>query len=232
MQQRDHLDFWYAVNNTEIVLMPKRHLETFGTTILRYHLVSALMDVTDQVRIREGRMHANQPQIITPEAYAQTLLEGFGEEATKYAEWLTKHDEIRILQYGYKLRQESFSEHVVTGDIKTIVERVEKEVKDKGDPLSTVVLGVDDPWDVCLVKLFYEVMRESAKTNITELQSRHMLDTAEDRQSRKRAEIENEFLLASRDSSRINTLGKKLQDAGWFSEYEDRFFALVKASKT
>ena len=119
MQERDHLDFWYAVNNTEIVLMPQRHLETFGRTTLKYHLVSELMDVTDQVRIREGRMQANQPQIITPEAYAQTLLEGFGEEASKYIEWLKEHDQVRLLQYGYKLKQESFSEHVVTGDIKT-----------------------------------------------------------------------------------------------------------------
>ncbi len=37
-------NFWYAVNNTEVVLMPKSYLETFGTTNLRYHMVSELMD--------------------------------------------------------------------------------------------------------------------------------------------------------------------------------------------
>lgn len=231
MQQRDHLDFWYAVNNTEIVLMPQRHLETFGTTTLKYHLVSELMDVTDQVRIREGRMLANQPRIVTPEAYAQTLLEGFGEEAEKYVDWLRQHDQIRILQYGYRLKQESFSEHMVTGDLKTVVERVQKDVKAKDDPLSSVVRGVDAPWDVCLVKLFYEVMRTSAATNITEMTRRHLFDTPEDKQKRVRSEIEKEFLMASRDSSLIHALGKKLQHYGLFQEYEDRFFALVKASK-
>ena len=29
-------DFWFAVNNTEIVMPPKRHLETFGNTIINY----------------------------------------------------------------------------------------------------------------------------------------------------------------------------------------------------
>ena len=34
MDEKRTFDFWYAVNNTEIVLMPSRHPETFGNTIL------------------------------------------------------------------------------------------------------------------------------------------------------------------------------------------------------
>ena len=40
MEKRDPFDFWFAVNNTEIRLLPKRHLETFGSTVLNYHLVA------------------------------------------------------------------------------------------------------------------------------------------------------------------------------------------------
>lgn len=119
MQKRDHLNFWYAVNNTEIISTPDRHLETFGTTTLNYHLVSELMDVTNQVRVREGRMLAAQPQIITPQAYAETFMEGFGQEASRYIDWLREHEQennLHILQYGYSLKQESFSEHIITGD--------------------------------------------------------------------------------------------------------------------
>jgi hypothetical protein len=228
----NHFDFWYAVNNTEVVLMPKRHLETFGTTTLNYHLVSELMDATTQIRVREGRMQASQPRIITPEAYAQTFLEGFGEEAEKYIEWLSEHEkELRILQYGYSLKQEAYSEHVVTGDVQTVVDRVEREVKAKEDPLGAVVRGVDDPWDVCLVKLFWEVIRSSAQTNVREMQSRHLFDTAEDKRARARAEIENLFLQASRNAALVPALGNKLQEYGMFSEFEDRFFSLLKSSK-
>jgi len=229
---KDTFDFWYAVNNTEIVRMPTRHLETFGATVLNYHLVSELMDSVDQVRIRRGRMQASQPQIITPEAYSRMFLEGFGEEAQHYAEWLKEHEkDIRILQYGYRLKQEAFSEHVVSDKVRAVVERIEEETRTKNDPLSAVVVGVDRPWDVCLVKLFWEVIRKSARTNIQELQKRHLFDDAGGMPQGVRNEIEAAFLAASRDAGLIQSLARRLQNLGVFEEYQDRFFSLVKASK-
>ncbi len=234
MQKRDHLNFWYAVNNTEIISTPDRHLETFGTTTLNYHLVSELMDVTNQVRVREGRMLAAQPQIITPQAYAETFMEGFGQEASRYIDWLREHEQennLHILQYGYSLKQESFSEHIITGDLKSVAKRVESEAKAKNDPLSAVVIGVDEPWDVCLVKLFWEVIRTSAKTNITDMNNRHLFDSSETAKARLLTELEKDFLEASKDSALINALGEKLQKHNVFDHFEDRFFSLVKAGK-
>ena len=232
MKKKKSFDFWYAVNNTEIVLLPTRHLETFGTTTLNYHLVSELMDTTNQIRVREGRMLASQPQIITPQAYSKIFLEGFGEEASRYMDWLKEHEtEVRILQYGYRLKQEAFSEHLVSDKIESVVKRVEAEVKEKGNPLSAVIKGVDDPWDVCLVRLFWEIVQGSAKTNIQQLQKRRFFDDAGGVPKGVRDELEKGFLAASKDVSLINRLGQKLQSYGLFDEYQDRFFSLVKASK-
>jgi len=232
MDEKQTFDFWYAVNNTEVVMMPSRHLETFGTTTLHYHLVSEMMDTVEQVRVRKGRMQASQPQIVTPEAYSKTFLEGFSEEAHKYVEWLKQHDkEIRILQYGYRLKQEAFSEHIVTDNLQTVLDRVKKEVKDASDPLSAVILGVDTPWDVCLIKLFWEVIQSSAKTNIRELTQRHMFDDSGGVPRGLRKEIEASFFAASKDPSLINSLAKRLQNAGLFEEYQDRFFSLIRSSK-
>jgi len=232
MAEKNTFDFWYAVNNTEIVLMPQRHLETFGTTVLHYHLVSELMDEVGQVRVREGRMQASQPQIITPQAYSETLLEGFGEEAARYVDWLESHEkDIRILQYGYRLKQESFTEHIVSDEKQAVIERVEDEVKKKEDPLRAVVSGVDDPWDVCLIKLFWEVVQSSAHTNIQQLAQRHLFDADGGVPRGIRDEIEKAFLDASRNPARIAPLGQRLQQCGLFEEYQDRFFSLVKSSK-
>ncbi len=232
MADKNTFDFWYAVNNTEIVMMPSRHLETFGTTVLRYHLISELMDAVGQVRIREGRMKTSQPQIITPQAYSSTLLEGFGEEAEKYVEWLKEHEkDIRILEYGYTLKQESFTEHVVSDEKQSVVDRVENEVRANGDPLSAVVVGVDDPWDVCLIKLFWEVVQNSAHTNVAQMAQRSMFEKEGGTPKGVRDEIEKDFLEASRDHSKITLLGHKLQQYGLFDEYQDRFFSLVKSSK-
>lgn len=232
MQDNQAFDFWYAVNNTEIVLMPSRHLETFGATVFNYHLVSELMDTVNQTRVRKGRMQASRPQIITPEAYSQTMLEGFGDEAMQYAEWLKEHEkEIRILQYGYRLKKEEFSEHIVSDNVKAVIKRVEDEVKAKDDPLSAIVLGVDEPWDVCLIKLFWEVIRNSALTNIKELEKQHMFDDTGGVPRAVRNEIEAAFLAASRNPSLIKQLGERLQTYNLFEEYQDRFFTLVKTSK-
>lgn len=232
MDNKRTYDFWYAVNNTEIVVMPSRHLETFGTTVLRYHLISELMDSVDKVRVREGRMQASQPQIITPQAYSRTLLEGFGEEAAKYVDWLKDHERnVRILQYGYRLKQESFSEHVLTADKQDVVKRVEREVKAGDNPLTAVLVGVDDPWDVCLIKLFWEIVQSSAHTNVQQLAQRHMFDESGGVPQGIRTEIEKGFLEASRNATLIPTLGRKLQTSGLFEEYQDRFFSLVRSSK-
>ncbi|MBM4144363.1 MAG: hypothetical protein FJ225_12345 [Lentisphaerae bacterium] len=228
-KQKKAFDFWYAVNNTRIALMPSRHLETFGTTVLHYHLVSALMDTVNQTRVREGRIQANRPQIITPEAYSRTILEGFGDEARNYVDWLKEHEtEVRILQYGYRLRKELYSEHLISEPAAAVAERVENEVRGRNDPLSAVVVGVDEPWDVCLVKLFWEVIRHSVGPNVRDLERRRMFDDAGGVPRAVRDDIERAFERAARDPSQIKALGGMLHRAGLFEEYQDRFFSLMR----
>ncbi|MBL7077905.1 MAG: hypothetical protein ISS31_10580 [Kiritimatiellae bacterium] len=229
MDEKKSFDFWYAVNNTDIVLMPGRHLETFGSTVLNYRLISEMMDSVNQIRVREGRIQAHQPHIITPEAYSETILEGFGEQAEQYVNWLKQHErDIRILQYGYTLKQEAFSEHVITDNIQNVVDRIKGEVEAGDDRLTAVVQGVDDPWDVCLVKLFWEVIRQSAAPNIRELQKRRMFEDDGGVPRGVRNEIEAAFQAATKDPSKIEALAHTLQRYSLFDEYEDRFFSLVR----
>jgi len=227
---RKSFNFWYAVNNTDVKLMPSGHLETFGNTLLNYHLITELMDDTSRIRVREGKLETGRPQIITPDAYAQTALEGFGEEAQQYVDWLREHEQdIRVLQYGYKLKQESYRETVLTDHLEQVVERVTTDVESRNDPLSAVVVGVDDPWDVCLVRLFWEVIQTSAMFNIREMQ-RHKLFEREGGVPRGiRRDIDEAFKAASKDPQKIKALGVKLHSMGLFDEYEDRFFALLRA---
>jgi len=222
-------DFWFAVNNTEIVVPPKRPLETFGNTIINYHLVSELMDSIGKVRVREGRMQALRPQIITPSSYSNTLTEGFGEQAKQYLEWLKEHeDTVRILRYGYTLKQEAFSEQVLTETPEAVLDRVKADVASKKDPFAAVIKGVDDPWDVCLVRLFWTVIQNSAQSNIRELHERRMFEIQDGIPVGLRDEIEKGFQAAAKDAKLIKSLGKLLQDHGLFEHYQDRFFSLVQ----
>lgn len=222
-------DFWYAVNNTEVVVMPTNHLETFGHTVVRYHMVSELMDSVNRIRVREGTIQSRQPQIITPTYYENEILEGFGEQAHQYVEWLRQHaKDLRILQYGFHVQKTELNEHIVTGHIREIVEQVKQRVKAQQDPLAGVIQGVDAPWDVCVLKFMVDVIRFSAPANFKELGRRRMLDDEQGTPRAVRLAIEESFVKANRDAALITSLGVTLRKYGLFEEYEDRFFALVR----
>lgn len=209
--------------------MPHNPLETFGATNLRYHMISELMDTVNQVRIREGTIQSHRPQIITPNYYEAEIAEGFGAQAREYAEWLKQNArDMRILQYGFKLQKTELNEHIVSGSPAEIIEQAKKIVAEKDDKLTGIIHGVDSPWDVCLIKFMADVIRQSAPVNFQELNRRHLLDDDNGVPKAVRQEIENSFLAASRDETKLKPLATELRRHGLFEEYEDRFFALVQ----
>lgn len=215
-------DFWYAVNNTEVLELPRARLETFGTTLIHYRLVTELMDAVGQVRVREGRIQAFRPEILTPQSLSESPLEGFqGGQAEDFIRWLREHEsDLVLLKYGFKIRQETTTESIVHDSIDNVLDRVRADLKSKEDPLGALVRGVDEPWEVCLLKLLFEVVRRSAPGNARDLRadpdgSRH--------------EIERAFRLAANDRDQLAPLAQLLTRLGKFKDYEDRFFALVRS---
>jgi hypothetical protein len=226
MDPKKQFDFWYAVNNTELIATPTSRLETFGDTIVNYHLVCELMDRPDKICIREGHLKALKPALITPQSLGQMDLEDFGKDANQYADWLARHGgDLKILQYGFRIQKQEIKEYVVTDTIANVTERVKAEVDAKEDPLSAVLTGVDDPWEVCLLKLMVDLVQHSAKGNIQDIRQQ-----ANAMQQSLTESIERGFLEASRDATKINALAERLKQNGLWENYEDRFFALVKAS--
>ena len=95
MSDDSQFDFWYAVNNTRVLLAPTSRLETFGATVLNYHLVTELLDDVTKIRVREGRVKAARPEILAPDSVLENLLDGFGDQARHYAEWLRRNERDR-----------------------------------------------------------------------------------------------------------------------------------------
>ena len=68
----------YAALHTEIIRHPRQHLATFGVTNIYYYLVteptySEIYNENNETVIREGRVIAERPKIVTP--YYLTHLE-------------------------------------------------------------------------------------------------------------------------------------------------------------
>ena len=61
-------DLQYALENTKVLVSPERRIETFGATSFHFYLVTELMARGSEIRIRDGRIQADRPQILTAES--------------------------------------------------------------------------------------------------------------------------------------------------------------------
>ena len=175
MSSNPDFDRWYAAKSARFLVEPSHRLETFGNTLVNYHLVSELPDHPGKVRVREGRLEAHQPLVITPHV-AEVEMEGFGDEAKAYLEFLKENEQhLRILQYGYHLKSDKYSEQIITDRLSVVTERVKDEVIASNDKFAAVVQCVDEPWDVALVELWLREVNRSAGGNIKELQQKGKL---------------------------------------------------------
>ena len=227
MSNDKEFDFWYAVNNTKLVTTPTSKLETFGDTIVNYSLICEDMDNINKICIKEGQIKALKPTIITPDILGKLNLNDFGRDANEYAEWLKNNaTELNIMQYGFSIYKQEIKEYFITDNIDNVVERVKKEKEKENDPLSAILIGVNSPWEVCLLKLVVDLVQKSAQGNFNQLKqhsSKNNINIYD--------KIDNEFVLASKDPSRISNLAKLIKQNGLWKHYEDRFFALVKSSQ-
>jgi hypothetical protein len=160
-------DIEYAIKNTQVILAPERQIATFGNTSFEFHLISELMDRVDQVRIRTGRIEAERPTILSPEYFCRMMLEGFGEKAQEYVERLREHArQIAVLRYGFQFRKSGVTEETVTASLQSVIDRTRRAVESASDPNGAIIQGVDEAWEVCLLKFTIEMIERSAGENI------------------------------------------------------------------
>ena len=169
-------DFDYAVENTHVIVAPEQQIATFGSTSFNFYLISELMDRVDQVRIRNGKIHAERPQILAPEHYWRLLLDGFGEKAQQYVEQLREHARnVAVLRYGFQFRKTDLSEHTLRDSVDAVINRTRKNVESKNEPLSAVIHGVDDAWEVCLLKFTIDLVERSSGSNLGDFRKRGLI---------------------------------------------------------
>src|ERR1700747_1974531 len=167
-------DLQYALENTKVIVAPERRIETFGTTSFHFYLVTELMDSANEIRIRDGRIQADRPQILTTENIAKLTLEGFGEKARKFAEMLQSRN-AALLKYGFQIRKDDLSESLVHDSVEAVLDRVRSQVPDALRSSSAVIHGVDEVWEVCLLKFTIDMMHQSAGGNIQDFRRKGLL---------------------------------------------------------
>jgi len=169
-------DIEYALENTKVILAPDRNIATFGSTSFEFHLISELMDRVDQVRVRTGRIDAERPQILSPDYFSRLLLEGFGEKAQQYVQRLREQArQIAVLRYGFEFRKSAVAEETVSASLQSVIDRTLRQVEGGADPRSAIIHGVDEAWEVCLLKFTIELIERSAGNNFGDFRRRGLI---------------------------------------------------------
>jgi len=224
-----------AVKRTEILRAPKQSLATFGMTNIYYYLVTEpvysemVKNVTETV-VREGRVIAEKPRIVTP--YYLSRLEGFSSEARKYFEALIEAHGSSAPGLFYTYKNEPKELNIVSDSLLSVVDKLNTEISKRGDPLTSIIKGEDEFWDVSLMKFIYEMTRSSLRNNLQQMGSSGLLDIdAGGIPIDARVRIDDLFRKVSSGESEPSELKAELDRWNLFEEYEDRFLNIFKKKR-
>jgi hypothetical protein len=222
----------YVVENTEVLRPPEQALITFGSSTVHYYMVTEpvyaeLSHITDETVIREGTVIAERPQIVTP-YYLVNLFQGF-DHGKEYAQFI-------LQEYGphepgllYRYKNQLNSTDIVSEPLTEVASKLIAKLEREREPLATVIKGVDEMWDVSLMKFIHDFTANSLRSNVAELQGRGFLDIDDSHIPRGvRIRIEEIFGQVWKGQRQPQELKLELDRWGLFPEYEDRFLNLFR----
>lgn len=221
-----------AVKHTEILRLPKQTLATFGDTNIGYYIVTEPIysdmepKVTETV-VRKGRVVAQKPRIVTP--YYLSQVEGFSPDAKRYFEKLSHEQGADTPGIIYSYRNEPGGLTIIADELDSVVDKINNDIDESGDPLVTIIKGQDELWDVSLMKFIFEITKSSFRINLMQFKSNGLLDMDDGGvpfDARKR--IEELFRKVDAGVIEPSELKEELERWGVFEEYQDRFFSIFR----
>jgi hypothetical protein len=170
----------YALETTRVIREPDTRIQTFGETRFEFQLISELMDRVGEVRIRTGEVEAQRPRILRPEPFRDIELDGFDPSArAKLDKMIEKfRDEgknLAFLQYGFQFRRGEVHEEIVHDTIDSVRERVLDDIRRSGNPSRAIIEGVDDAWEISILKFSFEMIMRSQEINAFDFKRRGMI---------------------------------------------------------
>jgi hypothetical protein len=170
----------YALESTRVLREPDRRIDTFGETRFEFQLISELMDRTGEVRIRTGEIEAMRPRIFKPEPYREIELEGFDSSARARLDALVEKfrsegRDLAFLQYGFNFRRGQVQEEIIHDSMDAVRDRVMEDIRRTGNPARAVIEGVDDAWEISLIKFTFDMIMRSREINAFDFKRKGLL---------------------------------------------------------
>lgn len=174
----DDASLSYAMQNTHILYVPDRRIDTFGDTRFNYRLITESMDEVGVCRVRSGWVEAARPRILRPADLRGIETEGFSTaDAARFFDWMeARGAKLQALfKYGFRFSRSEVSTETVHDDVRAVSERVADEALHSGDPFRAVLRGVDDAWEISLLRFMMEMIQQSHEINIFDFRRRGLI---------------------------------------------------------
>ena len=208
-------------------------MATFGATNIAYYVVTEpiyreLDASTQEGAVRTGRVKAERPAVVTP-TYAMSL-QGFSPEAYEYLRDVARQSGPNSPGILYQYRNEEGKLDIVSGVPSEIAHNISRDLDRRQEDLSVVMVGVDELWDVALLKFIYEFTSSSVAGNIQEFQSKGLLEPQPAFGGVPNAAVAaiDRLFVEVQQGADPEMLKRELDRWGLFEFYQDRFLNLFR----
>ena len=129
----------------------------------------------------------------------------------------------------YSYRNEPKELNIVSNSLLSVVDKLNTEIDKRGDPLTSIIKGEDELWDVSLMKFIAEITESSVSNNLRQMGARGLLNI-DSRGIPVDARVKIEELFGKVTTGEIEPRELKDELDRWdlFQDYEDRFFTFFK----
>lgn len=234
----------YALKQTKILKAPEELISTSRPTTLHFYVLAepAYLEVFKnegpETKIRQGTISWEKPRLLTP-GYLLDM-EGFSSEAREAMRLLaSQHPDLAGILYRMKYKRDEAEVVTVPHTIMEAFRRLERRIEDQNNSFSVVIQGLDELWDVSLMKYVQELILKSAvKSQLPYYESKGFIRregmgylvtrSLEGLPLVARQEIEKMFAQVKDGDLDPAVLKQELDRWGVFPAFEDRFFDLFK----
>ncbi len=167
----------YAMQNTKVLYVPDRRIDSFGETRFNFRLISEPLDAAGHCRVRTGWVEAHKPRILRPADLCGVEMEGFSPDAAKFFDWMRSRGASvqALVKYGFCFSRSDVQEEYLHEDARGVCDKVVKEALQSGDCYRAVIGGVDDAWELSLLCFMIEMIQQSHEINIFDFKRRGLL---------------------------------------------------------
>lgn len=234
-----------VLEETEILKKPDKLISTSDSTTMHYFVLTepvyleAFPEEGPETRIREGWISWDKPKLLTPD-YIMNM-EGFSDEAKTAMNLLaSKNPDLAGLLYEMNYKKEMGETRTVSRLISETAERLKDDFSESSELVNVIIKGVDDLWDVSLMKFIQQfIVKSAAETQIPDYQKKGHLTRNNNGQpvvtrnlkglpQSANEEIEEMFAKVRGGDMDPAELKKELDRWGVYGEYEDRFLNLFR----